>query len=249
MVNDEGAKGRTVRSEERLRQIERLTEFPLFVLALAMIPLLLIPAVTEVSPAVEQAFLAGDWFIWAVFATDFGVKLVVAPQPLQYARQHWLEALVVVLPFLRPLRALRILRLGRLAAAVGLNLQLTQSLLDKRGTRFILAAVVGTAVGGATLGFLAERGAEGANIDTFGDALWWAVSTMTTVGYGDRYPVTAFGRGVAATLMFFGIAALSALTATIAAHLVADHEDVQLADVLSEVRALREEVARLQQGT
>lgn len=66
----------------------------------------------------------------------------------------------------------------------------------------------------------AERGKQNSNIDDIGDALWWAVTTITTVGYGDRYPVTAVGRLVAAALMVFGIALLGVLTASIAAWFV-----------------------------
>ncbi|MGE0227946.1 MAG: potassium channel family protein [Dehalococcoidia bacterium] len=237
---------RAVRSEERLRRIERLTEVPLTMLALVMIPLLLTPLIVELPPAVDQAITAGDWFIWAAFAVDYGVKLTVAPRPLEYARRNWIQALVVFLPFLRPLRLLALFRLGRVAAAVGLNVQLLRSLAYQRGTSFVLAAVMLIAVLGATTAFFAERDAASSNIRTFGDSLWWTLSTMTTVGYGDRYPVTALGRGVALALMLFGIAALSALTATVAAYIVRDHEDVQLADLMSELRALREEVATLQ---
>ncbi len=238
-------RSRGVRSEERLQQVERLTELPLTMLALLMIPLLLAPIFVDLSPTLEQALTAGDWFIWAVFAVDYGVKLTVAPRPLEYVRNNWIQALVVFLPFLRPLRLLPLLRLGRVAAAVGLNVQLLRALVYQRGTSFILASVMLTALLGATTAFFAERGADAANIRTFGDSLWWTLSTMTTVGYGDRYPVTALGRGVALALMLFGIAALSALTATIAAFIVRDHEDVQLADLMSELRSLREEVTAL----
>jgi voltage-gated potassium channel len=237
-----------MRSEARLQRIEQLTELPLLVLAIVMIPLLLLPAVTDLSESVEQAFLAGDWFIWAAFAVDYVVTLTVAPRPLSYVRSHWLEALIVVLPLLRPLRAARLLRVGRLGALLGLNVQLANTFLQQRGTKFILGAVLATAVGGATLAFLAERQATDANIVTFGDSLWWAVATVTTVGYGDHVPVTALGRGVAAALMLFGIATVSALTATIAAYLVKENEEqevVQLQDVMYELRELREEVRRL----
>ena len=66
-----------------------------------------------------------------------------------------------------------------------------------------------------------ERGAHGANITTFGDALWWAMTTVTTVGYGDQFPVTTTGRIVAAALMLVGISLLGLITATVAASFVA----------------------------
>lgn len=237
-----------LRTEERLDQVERLTELPLTVLAVIMIPLLVVPMVVDLPTSADRAMIATDWFIWAAFAVDYGVKLAIAPRPLAYMRQNWVQGLVVFLPFLRPLRVLAVLRIGRVAAALGLNVQLLKDLGRQRGTSFILAAVVAISVAGATIAFFAERSAEASNIRTFGDALWWSFTTMTTVGYGDRYPVTALGRGVAVALMLFGIAALSALTATVAAYIVRDHEDVQLADLMSELQALRSEVATLRGG-
>jgi len=101
----------------------------------------------------------------------------------------------------------------------------------------------------------AEREHEGSNITTFGDALWWAMTTVTTVGYGDRYPTTVTGRFVAAGLMLAGIALLGVVTASLATWLLAkireveqDVESVTQRDVEAltrEVQALRAEVARL----
>ena len=82
------------------------------------------------------------------------------------------------------------------------------------------------AVGLGALAVLdAERDAPGANITTAGDALWWAATTVTTVGYGDRYPVTTTGRFVAVALMVVGIAVVSALTAVIASWLIDNVQD------------------------
>jgi len=94
----------------------------------------------------------------------------------------------------------------------------------------------------------AERGAEDANIVSLQDALWWAASTVTTVGYGDRYPTTGLGRIIAVALMVVGIALLGVVTATVAAFFVSRLQDVQeaeerteatLSDVLAELREVR----------
>lgn len=105
----------------------------------------------------------------------------------------------------------------------------------------------------------AEQSVPDAKILTFGDALWWAVATITTVGYGDLYPVTAVGRFVAAALMLSGIAVLGVVTASIASWLVqrvsATTETAvenaeqpvlaELTDLAAEVAALRREIAQL----
>lgn len=234
-----------MQSEERLRRLERLTELPLLALALALVPLLILPEVLDLSASVRDGLIVADWFIWAVFAVDFTLKLTVAPARLSYIRSHWLELLMVVLPFLRPLRAARLLRLGRVAAVLGVNIHLLQDMATRRGPRFVAAAVLVILVSGATLAFLAERQDQASNIGSFGDALWWAATTMTTVGYGDRYPVTPMGRGVGVLLMLLGIAAVSALTATVSAYLVKEEDGAGLADILAELRALRAEVEAL----
>jgi voltage-gated potassium channel len=92
----------------------------------------------------------------------------------------------------------------------------------------VSAYVAGTALMALGLGALAvldaEQDASGANITTFGDALWWSTTTVTTVGYGDLYPVTTTGRLVAVALMLVGIACIGAITAGVAAWLVAQVE-------------------------
>jgi len=234
-----------MQSEERLRRIEEATDLPLLLLAVAMIPLLLGPIFFDLSPRVETALLTCDWIIWAVFVVDFGAKLAVAPRRLHFVRTHWLEAVVVAVPFLRPFRALRVLRalrLARVGVAIGLNVSLLRRLGQQRGLHLTVAAVVMTATFGAFVVLLAERNSTSGNIQDYGDALWWAATTMTTVGYGDRFPTTPLGRGLGVALMLVGIAALSTLTATIAALLVREREaseKVTLTDLLMEVQQLR----------
>ncbi len=234
-----------MQSGERLARIERATDLPLLVLAIALIPLLVVPEVVELSENISRAMLAADWFIWAVFAVDLGIKVAVAPRRLSYIRSHWLQVAMVVLPFMRPLRAFRLVRLARLAAAGGFNVTVAQQLAKQKGTRIVVGAVLAILVMGATLVLWLEHDAAESNIQDFGDAVWWAVTTMTTVGYGDRYPVTAAGRGVAAALMVFGIAAMSVLTATIAAFLVREREESELARMAGSLQTLTQEVVLL----
>ncbi len=207
---------RVERSAARLARLERATEFPLLALALLMVPLLVLPLVTHLSAEIEHWFLIADYVIWGLFTLDFGVKLLVAPRRLAYIRAHPLDAAMVVVPFLRPLRLLRLLAFLRLAVVLGVNTRLIRSFFLRRGTGFVLACLLVAVVGGGTLVFIAEHNNANSQITSLGDSYWWALVTMTTVGYGDYAPVTALGRGVAGFLMIFGIAALSITTASVA---------------------------------
>jgi voltage-gated potassium channel len=96
----------------------------------------------------------------------------------------------------------------------------------------------------------AERGQRGATIESFGDALWWSITTITTVGYGDERPVTAEGRFVAAGLMIGGIALLGTVTASIASWLVdrvRETEETARAATQADMEALRAEIRELRQ--
>jgi voltage-gated potassium channel len=225
------------RREELLHRIERITEMPLLVLAFAMIPLLLGPLLWELSAQEEATFLILDYFIWALFAVDLIVKTAISPHRLAYLRRHWLEVLVVVIPFFRPLRILRIFVFGS-RAWVGIRRLVNVD--------FLLVYGVGLVIIAATV-VASVEGGEGASIHSFADALWWAVVTITTVGYGDMVPVTLVGRAVAFVLMLGGIAFFSGMTANLASFLIKgrDLQKDEMARLVKEIDGLRQDMAKL----
>jgi len=230
----------TSRREELLHRLERYTEMPLLVLSFVMIPLLIGPMVWKMSPQEEATFLILDYFIWALFAVDLIIKLAISPHRLNYLRHHWLEVLVVVVPFFRPLRILRIFIFGS-RAWVGVRRLVNVD--------FIIIYGIGLVIIAATV-IASVEGGEGASINSFADALWWAVVTITTVGYGDMVPITLVGRAVAFILMLGGIAFFSGVTANLASFLVRSHdtEKQALSQLVREVEGLRRELAGLQKN-
>ncbi len=222
--------------EAMLQRVERLTELPLLLLSFAMIPLLLGPLMWEMSPNEETLFFTLDVFIWALFAADLIVKLVVAPDRLGYARQHWLEVLIVLIPFIRPLRIVRLFVFG--ARAFGGARRLVN-------VDFLLVYAIGMVIIAATFVTSFERGHD--SITSFPDALWWSFVTVTTVGYGDLSPVTPAGRAIAIVLMLVGIGLFGGLTANLASAIVKSEDNVEdkVDTLLEEIRELRTQVVEL----
>jgi voltage-gated potassium channel len=216
------------------------------VLAVVMVPLLVVPLIVELSPGVERAFLAVDYLIWSVFAFEYAVKLYLAPDRGRFFRRNIPDLVIVVVPMLRPLRVLRsarllrLLRLARLGAFILEGLSEVRPVLARRGVNYVLLIAIAVIIGAAALIYEFERGVEGSNIASFADALWWAATTITTVGYGDRFPVTAAGRGVAVALMVAGIAVFGVITASVAAYFV-EHDTEPQAD---EIATKLDEISR-----
>ncbi|MFB9315501.1 potassium channel family protein [Nocardioides plantarum] len=210
----------TERSADRVAAWERRSEIPLLLLAVAFLVAYAWPVLDPTLDAgVEDSLRAVSWTVWVAFVLDVAIRLVLADHRVRYARQHWWDIALVALPMLRPLRLLRLLAFARL-----LHRSARVNLVGRVGIY-----VSGTAVAAVGLGAIAvldaEREAPDATITTFGDAVWWAVTTVSTVGYGDLYPVTTTGRLVATVLMIVGIAVVGTVTATVAAWLIAEVAD------------------------
>ena len=222
--------------EAMLVRMERLTELPLLLLSFIMIPLLLGPILWDLSATEDVVFSTLDVFIWALFAADLVIKLAVAPDKLRFVKRNWLEVLVVAVPFIRPLRLVRLFVFGTRAFVRSRRLV---------NVDFLLVYAIGMVAIAATIVTTVEAGHD--TIESFPDALWWSMVTVTTVGYGDMTPVTPTGRAVAVFLMIGGIGLFGGLTANLASAIMKTEDTVE-ANVdllLEEVRALRSQVGGL----
>lgn len=217
-------------------RFEQYTALPMLVLALAFIPLLIIPFLVDLSAGWEVTFFALDWFIWAAFAIEYLIRLYLAPKKLEFMRRNVIDLLVVVLPFLRPLRFLRFGRALRLTVMLARTGKAARIVLTRHKLQYVLLVALVVVIGAAALVAQLERGAPDRNIDSFAEALWWGVTTVTTVGYGDAYPVTPAGRGIAAVLMVLGIGIFGLLAASLAAYFIEQDAGGEPEDRLTDIQ-------------
>ena len=223
----------TGRSNERLETWEQRTNVPLLILAAAMLPLLVAHYLVHVPDSTATIMEALEWVIWAIFTVDLGVRVWFAEQRLRYLRRHWIDVLIVVLPFLRPLRLLRLLWF----AARFTNL------LTRRGAKGSLVLAVSVMVGATAAVWFFERG-EGGVIQGWETALWWTLVTMAT-GDGVREATTVVGKVLGVIVTLLGFALLGMVTATIAAAFVEKSQDEEQEEILERLEALQAEVTAL----
>ena len=184
-------------------------------LALAFLFAFSYPAFVNPVPVSTQTLLnIVQWVSWIAFATDLVYGLINTKNKKQYLKKHPLEVAAVLLPFLRPLRLMRVISFGGLAiqkVAIGRQFAIT--------IKVLLASIFVAYISAVQI-TITERSVDGSNIKNFGDGLWWAITTVTTVGYGDRYPTTTEGRCLAVVLMIMGISLMGVITASVAAWFV-----------------------------
>ena len=195
--------------------VHRIWNETLTFLALAFLVAFSYPAFVNPVPSSTQTLLnIIQWVSWIAFAADLIYGLSKAENKGKYLKKHPLEIIAVLFPFLRPLRLMRVISFGGLAiqkVAIGRQFAIT--------IKVFIASIFVAYISAVQI-TISERTAESSNIHNFGDGLWWAISTVTTVGYGDRYPTTTEGRFLAVALMMMGISLVGVITASVAAWFV-----------------------------
>ena len=210
------------RSGEALERFERQTAWPMLVLSLAIVPLLVIPLAVDLSSTTEAVIVTIDWIIWALFAVEYGVRLHLAPAKSRFVRSNVIDLVVVVIPFLRPLRVarstrlLRLLSAARVGALLARGLKAVRLVLVRHNLGYSLLVVMFLTLGAGVAVWAVEADEPGRNIESVADGVWWAITTLTTVGYGDRFPTSPFGRGIAVVLMLVGVGVIGLLAASLA---------------------------------
>lgn len=228
------------------------TDLPLLVLALASIPLLVLEG--QADAAVADSALYANFVIWGLFAVDLGVRTwLVKTNRWRYLMSCWFDVAIVVLaviPFLRPLRvfrsarALRAVRSLRVVGFLGRFWASSTRIWHGFHGRVVGIGVMVVLIAGSVGVWTVERHADGP-IDSYADALWWSMATITTVGYGDMYPTTPEGRGIATFIMLAGIAIFGVVAANLASLFIRQPEQNDHQELLDRLDVLAAEIAEL----
>ena len=210
-------------------RIERATRYPMVLLGVAWLVVAIIVGTTNANRDASIVLVGTLFALWAIALVEYLVRLVVSPDRGGYLKRRWVEPATVLLPIFQGCHFIGIEKVCLLVAEGALRVEVV---LRHHSLFRVLIAAAGTLFLGSWLVLLFEEHQAGTNIHNYGDGLWWAIVTVTTVGYGDRFPVSAGGRIIAVVLMLVGIGLIGVLTATVASvfiqeHTRANHEEIK----------------------
>lgn len=203
----------------------------LIILILSLYVLISLVSTTffNVSPEVQKILMQIDNFICIIFLIDFFYRFYKAPNKLKFLKWGWIDFIssIPFIDFLRVGRLLRLLRLLRILRAFKSVKHIAEHVYkDKsKGLLSTVAVIAFLMVLFSSVTILQVETAPNSNIKTAEDALWWSYTTLTTVGYGDRYPVTTEGRLIAAVLMTTGVGLCGTFAGYIASILMSKKEE------------------------
>jgi voltage-gated potassium channel len=213
-------------SEQALNSFEEAVKWPMLALSVAIIPLLLIPLVVQLSPAERTVFTVADWAVWTLFAAEYFVRLYLSPRRRHFVTHNLLDLALVLVPFLRPLRAmrsLRALRLLRLTVAllfVGRGIKASRRALMRHGLAYVLLVAILIIVAGVIIIHEVEPGHPGSKIQGWGDATVWTVETIATAGSETPWPASGTGQFLRVVLVLLGLSLFGLITASLASWFV-----------------------------
>jgi voltage-gated potassium channel len=227
---------------------ERNHSYLLFILILSILALLALAAeaTMPVTAGTRTILQYADLVVCSVFFLDFLLLLYYAKDRKRYLLTWgWIDlaSCIPMLDTLRWGRTARIMRIFRVLRGVRSAKVITDFILERRAHSAMLAATLVTitliAVGAISILHF-EAGIESSTINTAEDALWWAIVTITTVGYGDKVPVTSEGRFVAAILMIAGVGLFGTFSGFVASWFLSSGELRQESELLQVKRELQE---------
>lgn len=238
---------------ELLRHLEALLEPLLASLGLVFLAILLLDLSGVLDTPEQQLWLdRAINVIWGIFIVDFLVRLVIAPDKRRYLARNWLTLLSLIVPFLRPFRALqavtaiRSLSLIRLLAGVNRGMRVLQRYTRGRQIAYVAALTVLVMLTGAVAVYFFDQDEPESPIQTLGEALWWSATMITTIN-SDLDAVSAEGRVIGVLQRVFAVSVFGFVTASIASYLIGRSVEERTAAELTDpvVETVRTELAAL----
>lgn len=232
---------------------DHITFFDVVVLVLSILVLvgMLADVVTKLPAEASTVLEDFDLFVCIVLFVDFLRRFRAAPKKLAFMKWGWID-LIACIPNINAFRwgrMIRIMRVIRILRAFRSFQRVLSIVFHHRTRNGLVSAIVITIllIAFSSMAILVTETSDRSNIKTAEDAVWWSVSTITTVGYGDRFPVTTAGRAIAVVLMFCGVGLFGTLSGIVAMWFLGDRENSRSTELLiQEIRALNEKVDRLQ---
>jgi voltage-gated potassium channel len=216
-------------TQSNLQRWERYAEWPLAAAALLFLGLFSVQVLARPHGREAYVLWVISWIVWGLFIVDYVVRLYLASNRWHWFVRHLLDFGIVALPLVRPQRAIGNAFRGRIVV-------------------YTVSGVLLLIYTSSLAVFDKERFLPGATINSFGKALWWSITTVTTVGYGDVYPVTNTGRIIAVLLMIGGISLVGVVTAALASWIierVSEEETVIQTATAAHIEELRGEIREL----
>lgn len=234
--------GQSSSSGEKISVLQIL----LLLLSIYALGAIFVQSAFKLAPNVDALLDTMDCIVCAVFFADFCIRFYRAPSKKRFMKWGWVD-LISSIPkfeifrFGRMLSVIRVLRLFRAFRSTKVLVHVLFAHRAKSATASVVAIALVLSMF-ASIAILNFETAPESNIKTPADALWWAATTVTTVGYGDKYPVTIEGRLVAFFLMVVGVGLFGTLTGFIASSFVDQDkkEHSQISQLIVEVRELKE---------
>ncbi len=214
-------------TNQRVGAWEKKTERYLLLLSLVFLVFLVLPMAHPISRSADDRLNVINYVIWFIFALDYFYKLMISENKKVFIKGHLFELLIIAVPFVRPLRLLRLIPV--IAAFLKYS---SKTMAGRMLQHASLIAVMVSSVS-AVMMYQLERTHPGSNIHNLGDAIWWAASTIATFGAGSLAPVTAAGKVISFVLMLSSIAYAGVLTASVASWFVQSDESKQHSEQLS----------------
>jgi voltage-gated potassium channel len=232
------------------QKLENMFEIPMIIFGLLVIPVLYIQ-LTSTNPTLRMFAFIVDILIWLAFVIEYVAEISVTKDKKEYAKQNWLNLFIILVSPPLPLRALqgfeglriiRVLRVLRVFVVLGRGTKGFKKFYAKNSVNYVIYLTVILIF---ICGFIFSIFEKGKSLF---DGIWWAIETVSTVGYGDIAPLTTGGRTIGIILIFLGIGFMSMLTAAISAYFVEKDANQDTKQILEKLESLSKELDELKKS-